>query len=279
MNGVGENRPLASVVIRNRNERQHLELLLRALSLQTSRPEIVVVDNESTDGSVEIAAANGAKLVHMPRSEFTYGRAINIGVANASAEIIVMLSAHSLPLGERFIEGCLEPFADARVAAVRCIRLERADEWLDPLTLEGPMALDRPYWLWTENNGCAFRKSVWRQIPFDEQIESAEDRLWCYQVLNAGYRIATAHAWYQHSSGAAFWPTMRRHRLDATAIYRLTGRKLPLRTLLREVLVRAPQEATRSAAKTALRIIFWAAFAAMAPWYARRPPRVGSVRD
>jgi rhamnosyltransferase len=271
------NRPLASVIIRNRNERQHLEPLLRALSLQVVRPEVVVVDNESTDGSAEMAAANGARLVHITKSEFTYGRAINVGVANASAEIIIMLSSHSLPLGDRFIEGCLAPFADAKVAAVRCIRLERADEWLNPPMLEGPAKLDTPWWSWMENNGCAFRKSVWQEIPFDEQIEAAEDRLWCHQALNAGYRIATAQAWYRYTKTERFWPSLRKYRREITAIYRMTGQKPPLpppHVLLQAVLVRAPAIAVHGA----LKVVLWATVAAMVPFYARRPPRAGSVR-
>ncbi|MBV8902120.1 MAG: glycosyltransferase family 2 protein [Acidobacteriia bacterium] len=269
--------PPASVVIRNRNERPHLEPLLRALSLQTVRPEVVVVDNESTDGSAEMAAASGAKLVHLAKSEFTYGRAINVGVANASAEIIVMLSAHSLPLGKRFIEDCLEPFTDERVAAVRCLRMEVASEWLNPLTLDAPVPVDRS-WVWPENNGCAFRKSVWRQIPFDEQIEFAEDRLWSYQVLQAGYRIATAHAWYQYFKTERFWASLGRYRRQEIAFYRLTGRKVPIPAYLREVLVRAPQKAIRMAVHMGLQTVLGATIAAMAPWYARRPPRAGSVR-
>jgi rhamnosyltransferase len=279
MNGAEQNRPPASVVIRNRNERKHLELLLQALSLQTVQPELVVVDNESTDGSAELAAASGAKLVHLPKSEFTYGHAINIGVASASAGIIVMLSTHSLPLGKRFIEDCLEPFADPRVAAVRCIRVERAEEWLNPLTLDGPIPLDTPWWSWTENNGCAFRKSVWQEIPFDEQIEYAEDRLWCSQVLNAGYHITTAQAWYRYTSTERFWSAVRRYQRQETALYRITGQKPPLRPLLQQIFVAAPQQAAKSAVSTVLRIVLWAAIAAMAPWYARRQPRVGSVRD
>jgi glycosyltransferase involved in cell wall biosynthesis len=49
-----------SVDIRNRNEREHLERLLR----QTMPPDVIVVDNGSTDGSAEMAAVGGAKLVH-----------------------------------------------------------------------------------------------------------------------------------------------------------------------------------------------------------------------
>lgn len=275
---VRQDKPLASVVIRNRNERTHLEPLLRALTLQTVRPEVVVVDNESTDGSAEVAAASGAKLVHLSKREFSYGHAINIGVAGASAEIMIMLSAHCLPVGKRFIEGCLEPFTDARVAAVRCIRVERADEWLDPLTLEGPIPFDRPWWFWTENNGCAFRKSVWQEIPFDERIEACEDRLWCYQVLNAGYHITTAQAWYRYNSNERFWPSLNKYRRELTAIYRVTGQKPALRSLLRNVFMWAPRQAIKSAVYVCLKSVLETATQALVPWYARRPARRGSVR-
>jgi rhamnosyltransferase len=235
----------------------------------------VVVDNESTDGSAEMAAASGAKLVNLPRNEFTYGHAINVGVANASAEIIIMLSSHSLPLGKHFIEDSLEPFADPKVAAVRCIRLEYADEWLDPVALEGPVTWDSP---WMENNGCAFRKVVWQQIPFDEQIEACEDRLWSHQVLHAGHRIVTAPAWYRYYKVEGFWSSLRKHRREITAFYRMTGRKLPLHALLRNVFVEAPRAAFRSAVYMGLKIALWNLVEAMGPRYARRPPRAGSVR-
>jgi rhamnosyltransferase len=270
--------PLASVVIRNRNEHRPLGVLLQALQRQTVLPEVIVVDNESTDGSQELVKANGARLVHLAKSDFTYGHAINVGVANASAEIIVMLSSHSLPLGDRFIEACLEPFADERVGAVRCLRMDRAQEWLTASVLEGPIDWNFRLSILPENNGCAFRKSVWREIPFDEQIEACEDRLWCYHVLNAGHRIATAGAWYQYSLTESFWPSLRKYRREQTAFYRMTGHRPPLRDLLRDALVTAPRQAAKTAVRTALYGMLRAAITAMAPWYACRPPRAGSVR-
>jgi glycosyltransferase involved in cell wall biosynthesis len=269
-----DNRPLASVVIRNRNEREHLERLLQALSLQTVKPEVVMVDNESTDGSAEMAAASGAKLIHIARSEFTYGRAINIGVASAAADIIILLSSHSLPVGERFIESCLKPFSDPRVAAARCIHVEHAHEWLNPVVLEGPITWDISLSMLPESNGCVFRKAVWRQIPFDEQIEATEDRLWCYHVLNAGHCIAIAPAWYQYFPTWKFWPSLRKRLREQSALYRMTRRKPAYGRLARQVLLGAPREALNSAATVVGRSIV----DAIAPLYARRPPRAGSVR-
>jgi rhamnosyltransferase len=268
-------RPLASVVIRNRNEREYLERLLRALSLQTLKPEIVMVDNESTDGSAEMAATSGAKLIHIAKSEFTYGRAINIGVASAAADIVILLSSHSLPVGERFIESCLKPFSDPRVGAVRCLRVEHAHEWLNPVVLEGPVTWDVSLSSLPESNGCAFRKTVWREIPFDEQIEASEDRLWCYHVLNAGHRIAIAPAWYQYfPTWQRFWPSLRKYLREQAAFFRMTGRMPAYSRLARSVFLGAPRVALNAAAMVVGRSIV----DAIAPLYARRPPRAGSVR-
>jgi rhamnosyltransferase len=287
--GTEPNRPPASVVIRNRNERGHLERLLRILGRQTMLPEVIVVDNESTDGSAEVAAANGANVVHLPKADFTYGHAINVGVANASADIIVMLSSHSLPWGNRFIENCLKPFRDEEVAAVSCLRVDISDEildamegtvidlrqsWLDSKTLTGPVNWDIDLTLFPPNSGCAFRKSVWKQIPFDEHIDASEDMLWCYQVLNAGYRIATASAFYKYSVVPKFWPALRKYKFEQTALYRLTGQRRPLRLVLRDLLIMTP----RAAAAITLKLAFRSLITAAVPWYARRPPRRGSLR-
>jgi rhamnosyltransferase len=283
-------RPMASVVIRNRNERRHLERLLRILSRQTMQPEIVLVDNESTDGSREIAAAHGANVVHLPKSDFTYGHAINVGVANASADTIIMLSSHSLPWGNRFIENCLKPFLEEKVAAVRCLRMDcirdevldaiegmqidLRQSWLDSKTLIGPVNWDIDLTLFPSNDGCAFRKSVWQEFPFDERLECAEDMLWCYQVLNAGYRIATASAFYKYAVIPKFWPALRRHKFEQTALYRLTGQRRPLRRVLRDLLIVTP----RAAAGITLKLAFRSLITAAAPWYARRSPRRGAIR-
>jgi GT2 family glycosyltransferase len=43
-----------SVVIRNRNDGAHLRHVLRALSLQDTPAQVILVDNVSTDDSVRV---------------------------------------------------------------------------------------------------------------------------------------------------------------------------------------------------------------------------------
>jgi glycosyltransferase involved in cell wall biosynthesis len=89
---------LVSVLIRVRNEEHALRQLFECLRTQKLARsfEVVVIDNESDDGSAKVARAMGARVFTLPRSLFTYGRAINVGVKLCRGDLIVLLSAHSI---------------------------------------------------------------------------------------------------------------------------------------------------------------------------------------
>jgi glycosyltransferase involved in cell wall biosynthesis len=98
-----------SVVIPCLNEAASIEecvLAARdALSAGNYDGEVLVVDNDSDDGSGEIAAAAGARVVYEPRRG--YGNAYLAGLAAANGNYIVMLDADlTYDAGElpRFIE-------------------------------------------------------------------------------------------------------------------------------------------------------------------------------
>src|SRR4051794_37012707 len=84
--------PKVSVVIPCLNEAENIaEVVRRArTALETSgiRGEVVVADNDSEDGSADLAAAAGARVVHEPRRG--YGSAYLAGFDAARGEYIVM---------------------------------------------------------------------------------------------------------------------------------------------------------------------------------------------
>src|SRR5215470_2137765 len=84
-----------TVIIPCLNEEQGIEKVLRAMPEFVD--EIIVVDNNSTDRTSEVAAALGAKVI---REEVRgYGRSYKRGFASASSDIIITLDGdHSYPV-------------------------------------------------------------------------------------------------------------------------------------------------------------------------------------
>jgi glycosyltransferase involved in cell wall biosynthesis len=83
-----------TVIIPCLNEEQGVEKVLR--SLPEFVDEIIVVDNDSTDRTSEVAAALGAKVI---REEVRgYGRSYKRGFNNATGDVIITLDGdHSYP--------------------------------------------------------------------------------------------------------------------------------------------------------------------------------------
>lgn len=201
--------PNVSVVVRNRNEEHHLENVLAALRRQSLPVEIIVVDNESTDGSQVVAKNHGARIVNISRQEFTYGKALNDGMRAATGEIVINMSAHALPLGSRFIEQLVSEFSDPLAGGVRCEDIGYIDQhfnWMKRHELQWPVTWDDVWQHGLVNTCCAIRRSAWERIPYDESLDAAEDSLWTYQALQAGYTIRSSDCYY--------WYTRRRSLLQ-----------------------------------------------------------------
>lgn len=224
-------KPVISVIIRNRNESVFLEQVLLALSVQTGpRLELILVDNASTDASAVIAIGYGANVIHLKEGEFSYGKALNVGLAAASGEICIILSAHSLPLGRGFASSCLAPFEDPEVAAVRCVYAGKWSDmmrWTAPETLKIPATLDEIVSKGPLGSGCAIRRDVWAKIPFDERTLSAEDKLWAMSVVKAGYKIISpCDAFYFYLKPISPTAALRDNYRDLRALFHATGERL-----------------------------------------------------
>jgi glycosyltransferase involved in cell wall biosynthesis len=88
--------PLVSVITIAYNEENYLPLQIQALKNQTYNDiEYIVVDNKSTDGTVQIAQDAGATVVVNP--DYNLSKSRNMGAAVAAGDILIFMDADSFP--------------------------------------------------------------------------------------------------------------------------------------------------------------------------------------
>ena len=105
------NKPLVSIVIRTFNEEKFLSECLQAVCSQNYQGpvEILIVDSGSTDRTLEIAGKFNTKIVSISKVDFTFGRSLNQGCIESKGEIIVILSAHCIPINQNWLEFLINP--------------------------------------------------------------------------------------------------------------------------------------------------------------------------
>ena len=186
-----------SIVIRAYNEEKHLGRLLEGIRQQTLHDvEVILVDSGSTDATVSIAEAHGARIVHIPPAEFTFGRSLNAGIRAASCELVVIASAHVYPLYPDWLESLLRPFADPSVAlsygkqrgpaAAKFSEQQIFRQWYPDVSVQPqPTAF-------CNNANAAIRRSLWERHPYDEALTGLEDLAWAKWAREQGHAIAYA---------------------------------------------------------------------------------------
>jgi rhamnosyltransferase len=218
-----------SIVIRAKNEARFIGDTLAAITQQefSSDMEIIVVDSGSTDGTIDIVKTFPATLLQIPPESFTYGRAMNIGIEAARGKHIVSVSAHTQPIGKRWLEYLLEPFADERVCGSYGRQIPRSDA--TPLEVFGMhytgvasahRRVQRSNAMFSNANG-AIRRDLWETEHFDEHVAGAEDLVWTRIMLRRGYEIVfEPRACAYHSHGVPLGKHLRQILRDLPTVAR-----------------------------------------------------------
>ena len=186
-----------SIVIRCHNEEQHIGRLLSGIMQQTVRDvEIIVVDSGSTDATLTIASRYPVKLLSIRPDEFSFGRSLNTGCQEASADFIVIASAHVYPVYRDWLEKLLAPFADPKVALVygkqrgagstKYSEKQIFKKWFPE------QSVPRQGHPFCNNANAAIRRSLWSELPYNNELTGLEDLDWATRAMGNGYYIAYA---------------------------------------------------------------------------------------
>jgi rhamnosyltransferase len=213
-----------SVIIRTLNERESLRLLLDAIDTQVVQGtvEVIVVDNESTDGTAELALARNAKLVTIKREEFTYPRSINAGAEVATGDILVYLVGHAQIIRSNWLQVAVDQLRDNNVAGVYSEVLPLKSCTLAEIFLYYPNYLYAkirgPYKVLGPGPGVlgltnvAIPKKLWDEHKFDERYEcGGEDGEWArWAMQEKGLEIVCDWRFaVRHSHGLGFWGVIK----------------------------------------------------------------------
>jgi rhamnosyltransferase len=203
-----------SIVLLTRNGAATLPAVLDALSRQQlrARVEVVAVDSESTDGTVDLLRGRVDQLISIPATTFDHGLTRNLGVERTTGEFIVLLVQDAVPASESWLAALTAPLiADATIAGTFARQRPRPDasaitrhyleRWAGssgaPRILQiadrGEFELLHPA---AQLDRCTFdnvcscvRRSVWETHRF-RSTAIGEDLAWAREVLLAGHRLA-----------------------------------------------------------------------------------------
>ena len=209
---------MVSVVIRNKNEAQVLESTLKILRevYADDIDEIIVVDNKSTDQSISVANNYNCKIITI--ENFTYGKAINLGIENAKNDLVLLLSSHAIPVGKSFFINSIKEFIpNSKLAGIRYInsysnyvRASKNNFFVEDGLNFGLMA------------ACAMvNKKIWIDYKFDEKLVFSEDKEWSERVLNAGYQIKDFNETFFYSVERNEKNNLHRWKNETIAHYQL----------------------------------------------------------
>jgi len=184
-----------SIIVRTKNEERWIGHCLAMLEKQDYKDfEVILVDNESTDHTVEVAKRyNLAQIINI--GKFRPGNAINEGIRVSKGKYIVCLSAHCIPKNTDWLSTLRKNFdTETNIAGVygRQLPVSFTDA-VDVRDLLLVFGQDRRVQIkdyFFHNANSMFRRDVWEEFPFDEDVVNIEDRVWGKAVIDAGYQIA-----------------------------------------------------------------------------------------
>ena len=225
-------RPACSIVIRAYNEEEHIGRLLAGTTKQNIDDiQVILVDSGSTDATSAIAASTSIgkrpiEIVHIRPNEFTFGRSLNLGIRQASADIVVIASAHIYPTYPDWTERLLAPFDDPAVGLV--YGKQRGDErtkfseqqvfaqWFPETTRA------RQTHPFCNNANAAIRRALWQKRPYDETLTGLEDLEWARWAMEQGHAIVyVPEAEIIHVHNESPRGVYNRYRREAMAFKRI----------------------------------------------------------
>lgn len=223
----------ASIVIRTLNEGRYLNDLLVMIGQQATKDieiETVLIDSGSTDDTLDIARSHGARITHIPKAEFSFGRSLNRGSAFATGDILVYISGHCVPVDRHWLQTLCQPLIDGYATYSYGRQIGDNDSNYSERRIFAKYFPDRSAipqeGFFCNNANSALLRNAWKAHLFDEEITGLEDMELAKRLVATGQQIAyvaDAPIFHHHQEN---WAQVRR---------RFEREALALRTIMPEI--------------------------------------------
>ena len=163
--------------------------------------EIIAVDSESCDGTLQCLAQHAARIFTISQRRFSHGYARNLGVQHAQGELCVFLSQDAQPLSADWLAKLTAPLSDPSLGALYARQVPRPDATpFERFFIQTLYPAQSRYYVWQKgtpftlerfffSNVCsAARRAICLAYPFDERLIMSEDQAFAKALLAAGYR-------------------------------------------------------------------------------------------
>ena len=195
MSDVGQSGLTATVVVVTRNRWEDLRAALESAVRQEGSPEVLVLDDGSTDGTLDMVRGDFPS-VRLIASEAPLGYIAqrNRGAELATGDIVVSIDDDARFSADNTVAQTLEEFADPRIGAVAMPLIH---------TSRGPEVLQRPpspIGVWVTNAYIGTAHAVRRDLflslgGYRESLEHFfEEPDFCVRLMRAGHSVRLGHA-------------------------------------------------------------------------------------
>lgn len=204
--------PEICVIIRTRNDGDRLESLFEDIEAQdyTGKVEVVVVDTESKDKTLEIARKHGAIIVEMQQKHFNYPKGLNLGFEAANHALVFSVVGHSSFTNNMTFRAVAlwaqaEAFGGAYGATMPDKNASPSERFFAIFGMIGdrhrhPLAIVSNRLGLLQSNAAAVSKNAWKQVGgYDEKYGAGgEDNAMAVEMLAAGLQIVREPALSVH---------------------------------------------------------------------------------
>lgn len=171
-----------SIIIRTFNEERYLNDLLKAISNQVMYDHIIetiIVDSGSNDKTLEIAKSFNCVIKKIHKSDFSFGKSLNLGCSASNGTILVFISGHCIPVNEFWLVNLINPILNKDVILTYGKQIGGDKSKFSELQIFEkyfPIESSIPQkGFFCNNANAAILKSEWEKYKFDEDLTGLED--------------------------------------------------------------------------------------------------------